>query len=313
MLVEYDGTTWTTHQVSHRNPEYGNNRIPESQLTNYPLRRPIVMTDAVDRVFVVYGDYQGGGGVTLAYSQKPTRDDWTFIDLTTTNLGTWSPTYDRNRWINDGVLSIYYQPMELGPAASAVSVLEWNSRGYFAATTPPPVTVFQATFDGSTVPANWSAQHGSTGTATLGIVNDASGIGDGNALSITAATRQGVIGSFDEVTLANVGDKIDLSFDVRLTQFANNAGGFRFGLYDDHDGAARSSGYRALVGTGTSRAPYPTSKPTAATTWMVTLVLVRIERTRPVFPIASTASKIRMFIRLFSALPQRRRCVDRRF
>lgn len=112
--------------------------------------------------------------------------------------------------------------------------------------------VYTETFNGPGVPVNWTAQNGTMGTATLGIADDAGGIGSGNALSVISATQQGVIGSFSETSFANVGDKIELSFDVRLTQIANNSGGFRFGLYHDNGGSpALSSGYRALMGTGT--------------------------------------------------------------
>lgn len=114
------------------------------------------------------------------------------------------------------------------------------------------LAVYTENFSGGTVPVNWTAQNGTMGLATLGIVDDSAGIGTGNALSITSATRQGVIGSIPEVAFANVGDSIELRFDVRLTSFADNAGGFRFGLYHDNGGSpALSSGYRALMGTGT--------------------------------------------------------------
>jgi hypothetical protein len=114
-------------------------------------------------------------------------------------------------------------------------------------------TVYSETFGGAAVPSNWVAQNGTAGTATLAIVDDTGGINGGNALSMTSATRQGVIGSFSEVAFANVGDTIELCFDARLPQFPNNAGGFRFGLYHDNGGSpALSSGYRALLGTGTS-------------------------------------------------------------
>ena len=85
------------------------------------------------------------------------------------------------------------------------------------------------------------------------------GLGTGNALSINAFTRQGVIGSFSDVSLTNVGDQIQLRFDVQLTGVVpNSTSGFRFGLYNDN-GPALSSGYRAFVGTGTSSPR--TSKP----------------------------------------------------
>jgi len=117
---------------------------------------------------------------------------------------------------------------------------------------PPPrgTVLYSQTFDGPSVPANWYAQNGSNGPAFLSIMDDSSGIGSGNALSINSFTRQGVIGEFDDVSLENVGDMIQLRFDVRLESFPNNSGGFRFGLYHDNDGLIPSSGYRVLVGTG---------------------------------------------------------------
>jgi len=114
------------------------------------------------------------------------------------------------------------------------------------------VVIYSETFDAATVPTNWAAQNGTAGTATLGIVDDSGGIDSGNALSIVSATRQGVIGTIDEVSFASVGDRIQLSFDARLLSYPNNSGGFRFGLYHDNDGLELSSGYRIFVGTGTN-------------------------------------------------------------
>jgi hypothetical protein len=118
---------------------------------------------------------------------------------------------------------------------------------------PPPhgTVLYSETFSGATVPTNWFAQNGSQGQALIEIADDSSGIGGGNALSVNAFSRQGVIGTFNDVSLTNVGDQIQLRFDVRLTSVPNNAGGFRFGLYNDN-GPALSSGYRTFVGTGTS-------------------------------------------------------------
>ena len=130
LLVEYDGTRWQTHQVGGRNPEFGNNRIPESQLNRLSMRRPIVLADEKNRVFLVFSDHPRGGGVTVAYSGSAARDDWEFIDLTTEDAGRWDPTYDWNRWHTDGVLSLFYLPG--GTAAEAVSVLDWDGRAWFS-------------------------------------------------------------------------------------------------------------------------------------------------------------------------------------
>jgi hypothetical protein len=135
MLVEFDGDQWKVHQVGSRNPEYGNDRIPESELNNYSMRRPIVLTDDDNRVFLVFSDYQRGGGVTVAFSENSTRDDWQFLDLTTENMDRWDPTYDVNRWQEDGILSLLYLPG--GQTAQTISVLEWNAKAYFASVPEP--------------------------------------------------------------------------------------------------------------------------------------------------------------------------------
>jgi hypothetical protein len=135
MLVEYDGDQWKVHQVGSRNPEYGNDRIPESELNNYSMRRPIVLTDDDNRVFLVFSDYQRGGGVTVAFSESSTREDWQFIDLTTEDMERWDPTYDVNRWQEDGILSLLYLPG--GQTAQNISVLEWNAKAYFASVPEP--------------------------------------------------------------------------------------------------------------------------------------------------------------------------------
>jgi len=133
MLVEYDGQQWSTHQVSNRQIENGGNRVPEGDLSDFNLRRPLVAVDEHNRVFLVYSDHQRGGVVTVAYSESLARDDWVTIDLTTDDMVRWDPKYDLNRWKNEGVLSLYYQPTFLdGTTASQVSILDWDARNYFA-------------------------------------------------------------------------------------------------------------------------------------------------------------------------------------
>ena len=137
MLVEFDGTAWKTHQVGDRASENSNNRVPENQLANFRMSRPIVLVDEADRVFFVFSDVQRGQGVTVAYSEDAAREKWTYIDLATENMGLWEPKYDLQRWQSDGVLSMLYQPAGKGAAEAPMSILEWDVRGYFAAVPEP--------------------------------------------------------------------------------------------------------------------------------------------------------------------------------
>jgi hypothetical protein len=137
MLLEFDGSTWEQHQVGLRSAENGNNRVPENQLGAFRMSRPIVMTDADNRVFVVFSDVKRSQGVTVAYSESSARDDWQYIDLATNdNMRLWEPKYDETRWREDGVLSMLYQPAGNGIAPNTVSMLEWDARAFFASLAP---------------------------------------------------------------------------------------------------------------------------------------------------------------------------------
>jgi hypothetical protein len=63
-------------------------------------------------------------------------NNWSYLQLSTTNLGTYEPTYDATLWKERGILNLFFEPVGLGSATAPVSVLEWNARRYFAALHP---------------------------------------------------------------------------------------------------------------------------------------------------------------------------------
>ncbi|MBN2022673.1 MAG: BNR-4 repeat-containing protein [Pirellulales bacterium] len=143
MLAWRDGDTWRTSRITHRNPENTNasgvsQRVPESALSDFRMSRPIVLVDDSDRVIVAFTDWQRNKKLTVAYSEDADRDDWQIFELPTWNMGSWEASLDVNRWKNDGVMSLFYQVVDVGQSASTVSVLEWNARAYFAALEPAP-------------------------------------------------------------------------------------------------------------------------------------------------------------------------------
>jgi hypothetical protein len=139
MLAWYDNSQqqWRTSQISHRTSD-NPNVLNED---NTPIARPIVVVDDSNRVIVAYRDSEGTNGVTIAYSENTNRNDWKFVDLTTADLGSWEPVFDSNRWNKDRVLSFLYQPTGLGQTSSPVSVLEWDSKAFFADLHAPKLTL----------------------------------------------------------------------------------------------------------------------------------------------------------------------------
>ena len=120
----HDGEGWHRRQVSDRSAVGG------------WLRRPIVMTDADDRILMIYYDGRSPG-IQVVFSQPlaldPERLHWKRMHLTNEDLGGWEPTYDEQRWRRDGVLQMLYQKSGAGNPnrSSPVSVITWDARAYF--------------------------------------------------------------------------------------------------------------------------------------------------------------------------------------
>lgn len=137
----HDGSSWQRRTVSARDIDNPNNAIPENQLRNHRMGRPLVLTDADDRIIVIYNDnrFEGITAVfSLPLADDPARNHWTRVNLTPENLGIWEATYDEPRWLRDGVLHMLYQKLPgIGMdytsqnISTPVSVAEWDARAYF--------------------------------------------------------------------------------------------------------------------------------------------------------------------------------------
>ena len=137
----HDGTAWHQRTVSARDIDNPATKYAESQLSTSRMGRPVVLTDAADRIIVIYNDNRFDG-ITAVFSlplaQDPGRNHWTRMNLTRENIGNWETTYDEDRWKRDGVLHMLYQRLPgMGMNYSSfnhstpVSVLAWNARAYF--------------------------------------------------------------------------------------------------------------------------------------------------------------------------------------
>ncbi|MFN3166200.1 MAG: BNR-4 repeat-containing protein [Phycisphaeraceae bacterium] len=129
MYVGHDGAQWFTSQITHRRSD-PNSPVPESQLGVNHMGRPQIVIDDYNRAFVIYKDKDTGGGVSVAYSQADSRDDWEFIQLTTQDLGRFEPTLDRALWDDTRQLHLMVQVMDgnSNNGGSDVSILEWDSQ-----------------------------------------------------------------------------------------------------------------------------------------------------------------------------------------
>lgn len=129
MLHYFDGTEWQVSQITNRPTE-----PKQSDSTVRELARPIVLVDDEDRVFVVMRYKEVGNNIVVAVSEN--RQDWEFVTLAPVDMGVWEPTYDMALWERENKLHLFYQ--QLGQNGSGiVSVLEWDTKAYFAQVPEP--------------------------------------------------------------------------------------------------------------------------------------------------------------------------------
>jgi len=137
----HDGTQWHQRTISSRAIDNPATQYAENQLGSSYMGRPVVLTDADDRVIVLYNDNRFDG-ITAVFSlpkaQDPNRTQWTRTNISHENLGHWETTYDEERWKRDGVLHMLYQKLPgIGMSYSSqnnstpVWVAEWDVRAYF--------------------------------------------------------------------------------------------------------------------------------------------------------------------------------------
>jgi hypothetical protein len=141
-MVAFPGPNpeWEIRQVSNRTNDLPDTKYSEGAVRN--LGRPIVVADRDDRLIVAWRDNFVSNGLTVAYcpprTLDPQRTNWTTMDLTTANLGSYESQIDWDRWQRDNVLQFLYQPAAgegyTPPAntASPIGVLEWNAAAWFA-------------------------------------------------------------------------------------------------------------------------------------------------------------------------------------
>ncbi len=129
MFVGYDGDDWFTSQITHRLSDPFTAPVPETQLGVNHMGRPQIVFDDYNRAFVIYKDADRGGVITVAYSQAESRDDWEFIDLTTTDLGRYEPTIDRDLWDSQRQLHLLVQTIDGNSAngGTPASIVEWDA------------------------------------------------------------------------------------------------------------------------------------------------------------------------------------------
>ncbi|MBJ6110261.1 BNR repeat-containing protein [Hymenobacter sp. BT523] len=103
------GKEWKTMQVGQRTTPFS---LSGTGTKKIPIARPQVLVGerrGRRTVYVVFRDVERQDRASVSQCTDLAANLWTTADLTTSPLGSWEPSYDTERWLKHGVLSLFVQ------------------------------------------------------------------------------------------------------------------------------------------------------------------------------------------------------------
>lgn len=118
-LIWYNGQQWAPIQVSGRTTDFS---LKGGGTKKIPISRPQVLVDPQGKeVLMIFRDTERGAKVSVAKIDLISKK-WSNIDLTTSSVGDWEPTYDSERWKKEGLLNIFVQRTGQGDGEKQVDL-----------------------------------------------------------------------------------------------------------------------------------------------------------------------------------------------
>ena len=132
-LIYHNGQQWITRQISNRTTPFS---LSGAGTKRIPISRPQIMVvnkkGAIQGI-LVYRDIEQNEKVSVAICNDITRGKWQVKNLTTTPVGLWEPSYDKEMWQKRKELHLFVERVEQGDAETTraippqpVQVLEWK-------------------------------------------------------------------------------------------------------------------------------------------------------------------------------------------
>ena len=132
-LIYLAEKAWKTIQVGQRTTPFS---LSGEGTKKIPISRPQLLVSIQKghpAASLLCRDAERQDRASVLQCPDLARNQWTAADLTATTVGNWEPSYDTERWKNEGVLSLFVQRTGQGDGENLESlppqpvyVLEWK-------------------------------------------------------------------------------------------------------------------------------------------------------------------------------------------
>jgi hypothetical protein len=110
-IVWKEGTHWRISQVTNRKSSFS---LSGGGTKRIPISRPQIIAGDNHDLYIIYRDFERGGGISVARSTDPNYKNWNISDIYTASVGMWEPTLDHRAWKNNHVLYLFVQKVGQG-------------------------------------------------------------------------------------------------------------------------------------------------------------------------------------------------------
>ena len=109
-LVWHDGKKWNMSKVGERHTPFS---LSGGGTKMIPIARPRIVSDGKKACYI-FRDEERGSKVSVAYTPKLGKKEWSVTDLTDFSVDAWEPSHDLNLWNDRRQLHVFVQPSHQG-------------------------------------------------------------------------------------------------------------------------------------------------------------------------------------------------------
>lgn len=110
-IITKKSNEWIARQVTNRENSFS---LSGGGTKRIPISRPQIIAGDSRDLYMIFRDFERGGGISIARSTNSSYENWQISDIHTTSVGMWEPTYDRQAWENRRELYLFVQNVGQG-------------------------------------------------------------------------------------------------------------------------------------------------------------------------------------------------------
>ncbi len=133
-IITKKSSGWVARQVTQRENSFS---LSGGGTKRIPISRPQIIAGDNRDLYMIFRDFERGGGISIARSTNIDYKNWQISDIYSTSVGMWEPTYDRQAWKNRRELYLFVQNVGQGDGETLedilpqqISLLKWIPESY---------------------------------------------------------------------------------------------------------------------------------------------------------------------------------------